>query len=154
MILPPLAISYESPRGGPHSRIGADRVVEPVIGSNGSTWTTGRGRRLLVAVSSRIEGTHLIDPVRGGRFSIGKLRGFDSADNDTTLSSDSQNNFVRLTHLINKTLNCDSSSLLRGIGVKVRSISSAGFQPGHVEQILDRDSSTFKWSRVGEVLGV
>ena len=132
-------------------RVRSDRMVQPVIGSLSSPRTGRRRRGLLVAISSWVKGTHLIDPVCSGRFSIGKLRRFHATDNDPALPSDG---FRYPTDLINQLLYSHSGRLFYGISIEIRPVASTSLQPGHVEQIFDCDASTFERSGIAEVFRI
>lgn len=56
--------------------IRAQRQIQPGIASNGRPSAGRRGRRVLIAVASRIERRVIIHPIRGGNLPVSKLTGF------------------------------------------------------------------------------
>ena len=74
----PVSVYSRNLTGSPDAStsIRAQRQIQPGIASNGRTSARRRGRRVLIAVASRIERRVIIHPIRGGNLSVSKLTGF------------------------------------------------------------------------------
>ena len=123
-------------------------MVQPVIRGRSSTGTAGRGGGLLIPVTARVKGAHLVNPICRRRLSIGKLTRLDPPYDDRSLA-------VRVvsvgTYLVDKPLNGDSGGLFRRVRIKVGPVSTACFQSRHVEQVLHTDTQALEGPGIGEV---
>ncbi|KAH3661436.1 hypothetical protein OGAPHI_006843 [Ogataea philodendri] len=110
------------------SSVGSNSDIQPIIGSLSSARSTGRGRRTLVTISTRVKWGMVVDVVSGSSFSVSKLGEFEFSDNHSTQ--------------IDQTLDRWTSCVSGVINIVVVSGRSSSFDTSNIVKVLHTNTES------------